>query len=444
MPSPTMRRPPTTVRGTNAHKEWVASASTTPQMPQPWMRIPQLIADRQWFRREPADGHWNRGPHNGEPSLFVRLLVPPLADQHDESDRKSWKYAIFNHHTPGCHSCNYVEALHWPEEQIAMIDYLFRLLCITADDISDWIQNEKTVSVYGYGAGTPYSNVALWVTTVNVDNEEVTEENSKSAVIECDLFYHSVTAETFAIFMICQVSTELLRLGVFIRAPRNDLESQVTAYREERSDDRTAHPSVVAYLYEALRDCQSTPMLRVIDQAFPVHERRENPAYTVVDAIGKGPHPQKGISLHVPIYRWTCCPRCLRRAEQHDERRMARPSMLHNRFAGAGATLTATLPPTPHVHCMIRALHAASVHRQARQEGIDHVCTASALANFAATFNIDWDEPGARFEGQFALPRTAWQRMAILKQLRHSRAYRWSWPDCVAVAAVAEHTRKTR
>ena len=165
--------------------------------------------------------------------------------------------------------------------------------------------------------------------------------------------------------MSCQISTELLRLGVFIRAPRNDLESQVTAYREERHDDRTVHPSVVAYLYEAFRYCRSTPMLRVIDQAFPVHERRETPAYTVVDAIGKGPHPQKGINLRVPIYRWTCCPRCLRRAEQDDARRMARPSMLHNRYASAGATLTARLPPTPQIHCMLRALHAAILHRQA-------------------------------------------------------------------------------
>ena len=54
-----------------------------------------------------------------------------------------------------------------------MTEYLFNILRIDESDITSWIQNQKTVTVYGDGAGKDYSNVALWVTTVTQDTEEL-------------------------------------------------------------------------------------------------------------------------------------------------------------------------------------------------------------------------------------------------------------------------------
>ena len=88
--------------------------------------------------------------------------------------------------------------------------------------------------------------------------------------------------------------------------------------------------------------------------------------------------------------------------------------MFLDRRTAPGPTLTATLPPSPHVHCLFRAVHAAVLHRCASQAAPAQKRTASALHNFSVTLNVQWDRPGRPYAGNFTLTAIPWFRMAML------------------------------
>ena len=102
------------------------------------------------------------------------------------------------------------------------------------------------MKVYGDGAGKAYHNVAVLVTTLSRDCEELTSHNFKAAVIACDLSENALVAETHTIIFVAMIATALMTQGLVVRAPRNDSKGQVRNMMQERTADGTTHPVPIA------------------------------------------------------------------------------------------------------------------------------------------------------------------------------------------------------